>query len=114
ELARSHPESLNGLLLVASSHPREFSLANTGIRVLKVTGSRDRLADPEEIRHYAANLPPTTTFLEIKGGNHAQFGDYGFQLGDGRATISREEQQAAMLEAVLALLGEVSDDVGSR
>ena len=29
----------------------------------------------------------------IEGGNHAQFGDYGLQKGDGQAGISREEQQ---------------------
>jgi len=30
---------------------------------------------------------------EIMNGNHAQFGDYGIQEGDGKALISREEQQ---------------------
>jgi len=30
---------------------------------------------------------------EIEGGNHAQFGNYGAQKGDGAASISAEEQQ---------------------
>ena len=29
----------------------------------------------------------------MEGGNHAQFGNYGEQKGDGKATISAEEQQ---------------------
>jgi len=40
----------------------------------------------------------------IKGGNHAQFGWYGPQPGDGVATISREEQQAQIVEATVAFL----------
>ena len=29
----------------------------------------------------------------MEGGNHSQFGNYGEQKGDGKATISAEEQQ---------------------
>ena len=51
-------------------------------------------------------LPPDTTFVEVVGGNHAFFGDYGEQGGDGVATITREEAQdqirAASLELVRA------------
>lgn len=36
----------------------------------------------------------------IKGGNHAQFGNYGLQKGDGQATISRKAQQQATAQAV--------------
>ena len=38
--------------------------------------------------------------MEIQGGNHAQFGNYGPQKGDAPATISAEEQQARTVEAV--------------
>jgi hypothetical protein len=37
----------------------------------------------------------------IDGGNHSQFGYYGFQLGDHRATVSRAEQQAQTIRALL-------------
>ena len=33
-----------------------------------------------------------TDFVSIDGGNHAQFGDYGPQRGDGEATISLQMQ----------------------
>jgi hypothetical protein len=45
--------------------------------------------------------------VPIKGGNHAQFGWYGAQEGDNPATISREEQQAQILTATLALLSKL-------
>jgi hypothetical protein len=55
-----------------------------------------------------ARLPASTQWVRIEGGNHAQFGYYGSQLFDGlydgRATITRENQQAATLAALLAVL----------
>ena len=42
----------------------------------------------------------TENVVEIEGGNHAQFGNYGPQKGDLPATISAEEQQAQAVEAI--------------
>ena len=49
-------------------------------------------------------LPEQTLWTLIEGGNHAQFGYYGIQLGDDSATISREEQQAETVAAILTFL----------
>jgi len=49
-------------------------------------------------------LPPTTVYVEISGGNHAQFGYYGDQSGDNPATITREAQQSETLNATVELL----------
>jgi len=40
----------------------------------------------------------------MAGGNHAQFGWYGPQPGDGTAGISRAEQQAQIIDATVAFL----------
>jgi len=48
-----------------------------------------------------------TIMTEIAGGNHAQFGYYGTQLGDNSATISREEQQAETAVAILTFLNQL-------
>ncbi len=42
----------------------------------------------------------TENIVEIEGGNHAQFGNYGEQDGDAVATISRQEQQKITIEAI--------------
>ncbi len=34
-----------------------------------------------------------SAIVELKGGNHGQFGDYGPQAGDGKPGITGEEQQ---------------------
>lgn len=46
-------------------------------------------------------LPATVKLVKTDGANHAQFGYYGFQLGDNRATISREQQQAETLKHIM-------------
>ena len=52
-------------------------------------------------------LPAATVWVPIEGGNHAQFGWYGPQSDADVATISREEQQAQIIAATLALLEQV-------
>jgi hypothetical protein len=51
-----------------------------------------------------ARLPPGSELVVIEGGNHAQFGHYGPQTGDGTATIDREEQQRQTAETLLSFV----------
>jgi len=104
ELVRTRAGSLAGLVLIGTSHPRDFSLASTRLPVTRVFGTRDTVADVEKVLDARRNLPPDTTDIRIDGGNHSQFGYYGFQPGDWPATITREEQQRLTLEAVLSAL----------
>ena len=103
-LARTNAGSIVGLVLLGTSHPRDFSLAKSGLRVTRVYGTRDTVADVEKLERTKVNLPPDTRHVRIDGGNHSQFGSYGFQPGDWPATISREEQQRLALEAMLEML----------
>ena len=41
---------------------------------------------------------------ELPGGNHAQFGDYGPQKGDGAAALSRGEQTAWAADRIERLI----------
>ncbi|MEM1128059.1 MAG: alpha/beta family hydrolase [Bacteroidota bacterium] len=109
QFARDHTSEVAGLLLIGTSHPREDDLSALALDVAKVYGSADGLASEEEIHHFGPNLPATTHWTRIEGGNHAQFGWYGWQLGDGRATISRAEQQALTVRAVLDQLQRVEE-----
>ncbi len=55
-----------------------------------------------------SNLEKSITYTEnihiIEGGNHAQFGDYGFQKGDTPATITAEEQEDITVEIIKGFL----------
>ena len=54
----------------------------------------------EKARQY---FPADTREVVIDGGNHAGFGNYGKQDGDGEATVSPEEQQRRKAREILAL-----------
>lgn len=96
-----------GLVLIGTSHPRDFSLAGTDIAVTRVFGTRDTVADVEKQEATRSNLPSSTRLVRIDGGNHSQFGSYGFQPGDWPAKISRAEQQRLTVNAILEALAAV-------
>ena len=113
-LVRTSAPSLAGLVLIGTSHPRDFSLAHSRLPVTRVYGTRDTVADVEKLERTRPNLPPDARHVRIDGGNHSQFGSYGFQPGDWPATISREEQQRLTLEAVLDMLRAVAPPLNTR
>ena len=101
----NHPEPVDNLILWAAFPAENNSLADrTALAATSIYGTADGLATVAEIEASRALLPPDTHFVPIEGGNHAQFGWYGPQKGDNPATISREEQQHAVVEATLAAL----------
>lgn len=66
-------------------------LSGSGLAVLSIAGSEDGLSTPGKIEGAAHLLPADATFIEIDGANHASFGDYGAQPGDGVATAPDPE-----------------------
>ena len=95
---------LAGAVLLGTSHPRDFSLAATTIPMTQVYGTRDTIADVDKLDRTRVNLPSSARIVRIDGGNHSQFGYYGFQPGDWPATISREAQQTIIRQAILEAL----------
>jgi len=110
--ASLHGESFDGLILIGTSHPKEdaFNLSNTTLAVTKINATNDGLASTEEVEATAQYLPDDATLVKIDGGNHSQFGYYGSQIGDNVATISREQQQALTVDAILSALNEVQKE----
>ena len=104
--ASRYPTELSGLLLIGTTHPKDHDLSSLPIPVLKISGTRDCVADLKASKAGASKLPKQAVWTTIVGANHAQFGYYGSQLGDCRATISREEQQRQLREEVLRWLAD--------
>jgi len=86
----NNQEIIDGLILLASYSVDDLS-EYTG-KVISIIGTKDMGIDKEKLDETNINLPKDTEFFIIEGGNHAQFGDYGFQKGDNIAHISLEEQ----------------------
>ena len=68
---------------------------------LSVYGTEDTVLNADAYEQGKAHWPADATEVVIQGGNHAQFGDYGRQQGDGEATLPAEEQQRQTAEAIL-------------
>jgi len=105
-LARDAPGRYAALALLGTSHPKNFTLADLKVPVLKVWATRDGFATPKRVEATRGNLPTSTRWISIEGGNHSQFGYYGFQPGDSRATISRQAQQVTVQANLLVLLND--------
>ena len=84
--AAEHQEDLDGVVLLAAYPTDELE-----IPVLSIYGSEDGVLNKEKYND-SIGLSQNLTEIVIKGGNHAQFGNYGDQSGDGEAQISKEDQ----------------------
>lgn len=91
-----------GLVLFGSYCANDLS--DSGLSVLSISGSEDGLSTPEKIDDAAHLLPAETTFVVIEGGNHAGFGAYGPQAGDGGATIPDAEIRTQITDALTPFL----------
>ncbi len=87
----SENTAVDGVVLL-SSYPIGDELKNMGKEVLSIWGSKDGIVNFEKLIKSKEKLPEDTTYVEIEGANHSQFGDYGEQKGDDSPIINREEQ----------------------
>lgn len=92
QFAADHPDALDGLILLGAYLYGDYPPADT----LTVYGSLNQSVEDK--------LDYTENVVEIEGGNHAQFGNYGPQKGDAPAAISAEAQQDQTVDAIEAFL----------
>ncbi len=103
-MVHARPAAVSAVVLIGTTHPRSDDLSALRLPVTKVYGSNDGVAPYDRIQATKHLLPAHTKWIEVRGGNHSQFGHYGHQLLDGSATISREAQQEITRSALLELL----------
>lgn len=88
--AANNSSELEGLLLLGSYSASDLS--DTNLYVCSIYGSDDDVLNRDQLASSRSKMPPHYSEHVIEGGNHAQFGNYGEQAGDGQATISPEDQ----------------------
>jgi alpha/beta hydrolase family protein len=101
----SKHNDIDGLVLW-EAYPADNSLKSSKIKVLSIYGTQDG----DGVTPFEASrslLPVDTHYVVIQGGNHAQFGDYGTQPGDGEASITRADQQKQAIDATVQFLKEL-------
>ena len=91
--AAQHQDQFQGLILLGAYRYGDYPAA----RSLTLYGSEDHVLDRSKITD-------TEYVVEIAGGNHAGFGSYGPQKGDGTAAITPQAQQVQTAAAILEFM----------
>ena len=101
-MAASYVNSTNrtdGLILFAA-----YSTSEIEKPVLSLYGSEDNVLNMEKYNESKGFIDDNLTEFEIDGANHAQFGYYGNQSGDGVARISPESQQNQSVNEIIEFI----------
>lgn len=98
----NHTDEYEGLILLGSYSTADLS--DSGVSVLSVYGSEDRVLNQEKYEENRENLPEDFTETVIEGGCHAYFGVYGAQDGDGTPTITYEQQITQTAKEIAAFV----------
>lgn len=113
-MVREDSSMIAAMVLIGTTHPKQDDLSTLSMPVTKVYASNDGVAPRDRVLATKALLPRHTKWIEIRGGNHSQFGHYGHQLFDGTATIPREAQQAITRSALIEVLAGSGTSAGQR
>jgi pimeloyl-ACP methyl ester carboxylesterase len=108
--AYQHASAVDGLVLWAAYPAENNSLADRQLAVVSIYGAQDGLATVEKVSASRPLLPSDTRWVPVEGGNHAQFGWYGPQVGDNPARITTAAQQQATVAATLQLVASLSTE----
>jgi pimeloyl-ACP methyl ester carboxylesterase len=104
--------AVSALLLLAAYPGLHADLSTKSLPVVTVGASRDALTSPATIKAAGRRLPAAGRYVEISGGNHSQFGEYGPQPGDGLAEIPGPAQRRSVVDEALGLLDLVDAGTG--
>lgn len=97
-----HLDSLQGVVLLAA-YPTK-SLQGEDFSVVSIYGSEDGVLQMDKVEAGRQYMPQRYLEVCIQGGNHAQFGAYGAQKGDGKAQLTSQEQRQQTIEAILQIM----------
>lgn len=95
-------EKLDGVIFLASYTTKD--LRERGLRVLTIYGTEDTVLSKEKIEEEKALIPDDSVFYVIEGGNHAYFGLYGEQKGDGKALITPSRQRRETRDEIVSFI----------
>ncbi|MBX3061468.1 MAG: alpha/beta hydrolase [Anaerolineae bacterium] len=93
------------LIFYAAYCDASFSLAGRNdVQVTSISGTKDGLATPAKIEQTKQFAPSTAVYVALEGANHAEFGDYGAQAGDGTAEITYDKATTQIVSATVDAL----------
>jgi len=90
--AARHPKRFRGLFLWGAYPSERDNFSTLGLPVQMICAECDGITTQEKVDRVRAQLPADVRWMEIEGGNHAQFGDYGPERKDSPAKLSANMQ----------------------
>ena len=103
--AASHPGEVEGLALLAAYPTKDLNDAVD--EVVTIYGSEDTVVNQEKLVQGRDFMPAQYEEICLEGANHAGFGTYGAQKGDGEASMDASKQQERTAEEILKLMDSV-------
>jgi hypothetical protein len=100
--AAKNADIYDGLILLAAYSTED--LTRTGLQVCSLYGDRDGVLNLEKYAMYRSNLPEDTQEQILEGGNHAGFGSYGHQEGDGESQLDAGAQIQWTADRILSFI----------
>ncbi len=107
---REQPSSFDGLIMLGAYPPATTDLTAYRGHVGLYAGTLDSVIDTPAVAAAKQQLPPGALIAWVEGANHSQWGSYGLQRGDTRATIPPDVQTAIAVDAVRRAFGEMPAD----
>ena len=94
------------LIIVLIFGAKKIYALDDDMKLLSIYGAEDEVLNMEKVQEGRIYAPDVYSEQVIEGGNHAQFGNYGIQKGDGDAEITPEEQQEKTADLIIRMVGQ--------
>ena len=94
----SNPDKIKGLIMLSSYPTKKLP---DGIEYISIYGSEDKVLNIDKYNDSKKYFPDNYKEYVIEGGNHAGFGNYGNQKGDGISKITSDEQEEYVIKLLL-------------
>lgn len=103
-----HTEDFAGLVMLAAYPTKE--LVSEDLKVISIYGNKDTVLNRENLDAGKEFVPEHYTEIGLGGANHAGFGNYGPQEGDGEATMEREKQQDMTVHYIIKMIQQTYEE----
>lgn len=95
-----NPDKIEALVLLAAYPDGGADLSDVEFKVYSLIGTKDAIIDMAKVKEARVRLPESTVKVDIRGGNHSSFANYGVQEGDSLPDIGYDEQQNFVLDVI--------------
>ncbi|MFB7142110.1 alpha/beta hydrolase [Gottfriedia sp. NPDC056225] len=95
---------IEGIIFLGAYPSNTNDFSNLNVPMLSLYAENDGLSTMSKISKTKHLLSKDAAMYEVLGGNHGQFGMYGKQKGDKKATITAQQQQDKIIEVTMKWL----------